>query len=235
MSDFQSDIERQYEAYCKIAEEHGFIDLNAKKNGFRCTTKSNEFHAGWIAFTGAVSAMRDDQQAEINQLQLQINEMAVVGLSQESELNKKDERAHNLYYENANLQMLVEEKNKRIEELKVQLSLQRDRNKALEVELTNSRNYGDSLHSQLTNMEQCYIGMKKERDGAVYLKNEHRTRRVQLSKKLTQKSLRLTDSEFEYKRIKGLQAKDCLQIMRLTARNEKLRNELKALRGEHEN
>ena len=162
MSDFQSDIERQYEAYCKIAEEHGFIDLNAKKNGFRCTTKSNEFHAGWIAFTGAVSAMRDDQQANINQLQSQINEMAVVGLSQESELNKKDERAHNLYYENANLQMLIEEENKRIEELKVQLSLQRDRNKALEVELTNSRNYGDSLHSQLTNMEQCYIGIKQE-------------------------------------------------------------------------
>ena len=162
MSDFQSDIERQYEAYCKIAEEHGFIDLNAKKNGFRCTTKSNEFHAGWIAFTGAVSAMRDDQQANINQLQSQINEMAVVGLSQESELNKKDERAHNLYYENANLQMLIEEKNKRIEELKVQLSLQRDRNKALEVELTNSRNYGDSLHSQLTNMERCYIEIKQE-------------------------------------------------------------------------
>ena len=162
MSDFQSDIERQYEAYCKIAEEHGFIDLNAKKNGFRCTTKSNEFHAGWIAFTGAVSAMRDDQQANINQLQSQINEMAVVGLSQESELNKKDERAHNLYYENANLQMLIEEKNKRIEELKVQLSLQRDRNKALEVELTNSRNYGDSLHSLLTNMERCYIEIKQE-------------------------------------------------------------------------
>ena len=162
MSDFQSDIERQYEAYCKIAEEHGFIDLNAKKNGFRCTTKSNEFHAGWIAFTGAVSAMRDDQQANINQLQSQINEMAVVGLSQESELNKKDERAHNLYYENANLQMLIEEENKRIEELKVQLSLQRDRNKALEVELTNSRNYGDSLHSQLTNMERCYIEIKQE-------------------------------------------------------------------------
>ena len=162
MSDFQSDIERQYEAYCKIAEEHGFIDLNAKKNGFRCTTKSNEFHAGWIAFTGAVSAMRDDQQANINQLQSQINEMAVVGLSQESELNKKDERAHNLYYENANLQMLIEEENKRIEELKVQLSLQRDRNKALEVELTNSRNYGDSLHSLLTNMERCYIEIKQE-------------------------------------------------------------------------
>ena len=90
----------------------------------------------------------------------------------------------------------------------------------------------DQLKAQLNNMEQCYIGMKKERDDAVYLKNEHRKQRVQLSKKLTQKSLRLTDSEFEYKRIKELQAKDCLQIMRLTARNEKLRNELKALRGE---
>ena len=88
------------------------------------------------------------------------------------------------------------------------------------------------LKAQLNNMEQCYIGMKKERDDAVYLKNEHRKQRVQLSKKLTQKSLRLTDSEFENKRIKELQAKDCLQIMRVTARNEKLRNELKALRGE---
>ena len=50
-------------------------------------------------------------------LQSQINEMAEVGLSQESELNKKDEHAHNLYYENANLQTLVEEKDNRIEEL----------------------------------------------------------------------------------------------------------------------
>lgn len=90
----------------------------------------------------------------------------------------------------------------------------------------------DSLKTQLNNMEQCYIQVKKERDDAVYLKNEHRKRRCQLAKELTQKSLRLTDVEFEYKRIKGLQAKDCLQIMRLTARNEKLSDELKALRGE---
>jgi len=90
------------------------------------------------------------------------------------------------------------------------------------------------LKAQLNNMEACYIAAKKERDDAVYLKNEHRKRRVQLSNQLTQKSLRLTDAEFEYKRIKGLQAKDCLQIMRLTARNEKLRNELKALRGDSE-
>ncbi|WP_288496943.1 hypothetical protein [uncultured Acinetobacter sp.] len=55
------------------------------------------------------------RQTEINQLQSQINEMAEVGLSQGSELNKKDEHAHNLYYENANLQTLVEEKDKRIE------------------------------------------------------------------------------------------------------------------------
>lgn len=61
MGDFITDVERQYEVYCKIAEEHGFIDLNAKKNGFRCTTKSNEFSAGWIAFVGAVAAVRDDQ------------------------------------------------------------------------------------------------------------------------------------------------------------------------------
>ena len=39
MNDFITDVEQQYEVYCKIAEEHGFIDLNAKKNGLRCTTK----------------------------------------------------------------------------------------------------------------------------------------------------------------------------------------------------
>lgn len=96
----------------------------------------------------------------------------------------------------------------------------------------------DSLHheisqlkAQLNNMEACYIEKKKERDDAIYLKDEHRKRRCQLAKQLTQKSLRLTEAEFEYKRIKGLQAKDCLQIMRLTTRNEKLSDEIKALRG----
>lgn len=88
-----------------------------------------------------------------------------------------------------------------------------------------------SMQEQLNNMEISYIQMKKERDDAVYLKEEHRKRRCQLAKELTQKSLRLTDAEFEYKRIKELQAKDCLQIMRLTARNEKLSDELKAPRG----
>ena len=92
----------------------------------------------------------------------------------------------------------------------------------------------DSLKTQLNNMEQCYIQAKKELEDVIFLKDEHRKRRCQLARELTQKSLRLTDAEFEYKRIKGLQAKDCLQIMRLTARNEKLSDELKALRGEHE-
>ncbi len=89
----------------------------------------------------------------------------------------------------------------------------------------------DNLKAQLNNMEACYIEVKKELDDAVYLKDEHRKRRCQLARELTQKSLRLTHAEFEYKRIKGLQAKDCLQIMRLTAKNEKLSDELKALRG----
>ncbi|MCU4322189.1 hypothetical protein [Acinetobacter schindleri] len=75
MSDFITDVERQYELYCKIAEEHGFIDLDAKKNGFRCTTKSNEFNAGWIAFVGAVAAVRDEQQTIIDDLKAQLNNM----------------------------------------------------------------------------------------------------------------------------------------------------------------
>ena len=75
MSDFITDVEQQYEVYCEIAEEHGFIDLNAKKNGFRCTTKSNEFNAGWIAFVGAVAAVRDEQQAKIDELNQHIKRL----------------------------------------------------------------------------------------------------------------------------------------------------------------
>lgn len=44
----------------------------------------------------------EEQQAKINDLK---------------NLLEKDEHAHNLYYENANLQTLVEEKDKRIEEV----------------------------------------------------------------------------------------------------------------------
>ena len=73
MSEFIADVEQQYEVYCKIAEEYGFIDFNAKKNGFRCTTKSNEFNAGWIAFTGAIAAMREDQQSKIDELQKRVD------------------------------------------------------------------------------------------------------------------------------------------------------------------
>lgn len=75
---------------------------------------------------------------------------------------------------------------------------------------------------------------RDENKGLVGSLNKQRKHHRESANKLTQKSIRLTDAEFEYKRIKGLQAKDCLQIMRLTARNEKLCNELKALRGEHE-
>ncbi|WP_315075609.1 hypothetical protein [Acinetobacter guillouiae] len=60
MIDFISDVEWQYEKYCDIAEEYGFLDRNSAKAGFRCTTKSNEFNAGWIAFAGAVSALRNE-------------------------------------------------------------------------------------------------------------------------------------------------------------------------------
>ncbi|WP_287906540.1 hypothetical protein [Acinetobacter sp.] len=63
----------------------------------------------------ALVEMAQSRQAEVDQLQSQINEIAEVGLGQEIEINNKDEHAHNLYYENANLQLLVEEKDKRIE------------------------------------------------------------------------------------------------------------------------
>ena len=78
MSEFIADVEQQYEVYCKIAEEYGFIDFNAKKNGFRCTTKSNEFNAGWVAFTSAVAAVRDEQQAKIDDLEKQLDMMKYI-------------------------------------------------------------------------------------------------------------------------------------------------------------
>ena len=105
MSDFITDVERQYEMYCKIAEEHGFIDLNAKKNGFRCTTKSNEFNAGWIAFTGAVAAVRDEQQSKIDELTKQRDSFIKayeIEIDKSVELQKRiDEALEDLEYPTA--------------------------------------------------------------------------------------------------------------------------------------
>ncbi|MEG2268075.1 MAG: hypothetical protein RSC68_27585 [Acinetobacter sp.] len=72
---------------------------------------------------------------------------------------------------------------------------------------------------------------REENKGLVGKVSEQRQINKSQLNKLINKSVRLTDAEFEYKRIRGLQAKDCLQIMRLTARNEKLNNELKTMRG----
>ena len=93
------------------------------------------------------------------------------------------------------------------------------------------------LKSQQAEIDQLKAQLalcREENKGLVGSLNKQRKHHRESANKLTQKSIRLTDAEFEYKRIKGLQAKDCLQIMRLTARNEKLRNELKALRGDSE-
>ena len=112
MSDFITDVERQYEMYCKIAEEHGFIDLNAKKNGFRCTTKSNEFNAGWIAFVGAVAAVRDEQQAKIEKLEIELSTTKqVLGNVIDMEVAKVD----NLKAQLNNMEACYIEKKKQVE------------------------------------------------------------------------------------------------------------------------
>ncbi|WP_228277091.1 hypothetical protein [Acinetobacter lwoffii] len=114
MNEFITDVERQYELYCKIAEEHGFIDLDAKKNGFRCTTKSNEFNAGWIAFVGAVAAVRDEQQTIIDDLKTQLNNMEACYIEKKKELEdqhkKVDEVLEYLDGESANRWGLWKEK-----------------------------------------------------------------------------------------------------------------------------
>lgn len=124
MSDFIADVERQYEVYCKIAEEHGFIDLNAKKNGFRCTAKSSEFNAGWIAFVGAVAAVRDEQQAKIEKLENELSTTKqVLGNVIDMEVAKVD----NLKTQLNNMEACYIEKKKRVEELQARA------NKALSV------------------------------------------------------------------------------------------------------
>ncbi|WP_202724638.1 hypothetical protein [Acinetobacter pittii] len=60
MIDFIEDAERQYENYCDLAKEYGFLDRAAANSGFRCTTKKSEFNAGWIAWSGAVASCRDE-------------------------------------------------------------------------------------------------------------------------------------------------------------------------------
>ena len=142
MSDFITDVERQYEMYCKIAEEHGFIDLNAKKNGFRCTTKSNEFNAGWIAFTGAVAAVRDEQQAKIEKLEIELSTTKqVLGNVIDMEVAKVDDLKAQLN----NMEACYIEKKKECEELRGQI----DASKSSQPKL-HKTDIGDCLHFSTT-------------------------------------------------------------------------------------
>ena len=142
MSDFITDVERQYEMYCKIAEEHGFIDLNAKKNGFRCTTKSNEFNAGWIAFTGAVAAVRDEQQAKIEKLEIELSTTKqVLGNVIDMEVAKVDDLKAQLN----NMEACYIEKKKESEELRGQI----DASKSSQPKLHKTE-IGDCLHFSTT-------------------------------------------------------------------------------------
>lgn len=61
------------------------------------------------------------------------------------------------YFENA-AKPLKEEN----DSLRVQLSLQRDRNKALETELTSSRNYGDDLQKRVDEYEKLTTSIRNE-------------------------------------------------------------------------
>jgi chromosome segregation ATPase len=117
MTDFITDVERQYELYCKIAEEHGFIDLNAKKNDFRCTTKSNEFNAGWIAFVGAVAAVRDEQQARIDELNQHIKRLESKLDSLGADRQELVGQVNDLQKQNAWLSDVAERENKRANNL----------------------------------------------------------------------------------------------------------------------
>ncbi|WP_151781236.1 hypothetical protein [Acinetobacter bereziniae] len=79
---------------CREAFEKKFpipahwIEFDEKRNKYYCPyaadAKASEYQAMWEVW--------QSRQAEINQLQSQINEMAEVGLSQESAIREKDKR-----------------------------------------------------------------------------------------------------------------------------------------------
>jgi len=92
-------------------------------------------------------------------------------------------------------------------------------------------NVAKPLKTEIDQLKAELALCREENKGLVGKVSEQRQINKSQLNKLINKSVRLTDAEFEYKRIRGLQAKDCLQIMRLTARNEKLNNELKTMRG----
>lgn len=71
--------------------------------------------------------------------------------------------------------------------------------------------------------------LKKQLSDSDCLKVQHRERRCELAKELTRKSLRLTDAEFEYKRIKSERAKDVLTIMRQASQVDQLKAEKEKL------
>lgn len=69
-------------------------------------------------------AGQQSRQAEVDQLkhekslqEIAINQVAQANQEWQKHIDEKEKHAHNLYYENANLQTLVEEKDKRIEEV----------------------------------------------------------------------------------------------------------------------
>ena len=57
-----------------------------------------------------------------------------------------------------------QEQQSEIDQLKAQLSLQRDRNKALEAELTSSRNYGDQLKAEKAGFQNLVKSLRSEFD-----------------------------------------------------------------------
>ena len=171
MSDFITDVEQQYELYCKIAEEHGFIDLNAKKNGFRCTTKSNEFNAGWIAFTGAVAAVRDEQQAKIEKLEIELSTTKqVLGNVIDMEVAKVD----NLKTQLNNMEACYIEKKKQVEDQYKKVDGLQKENAALvhviksrDIQLENEKHEYDELESKLVDSKMKNTKLQKRVDAAL--------------------------------------------------------------------
>ncbi|MFW2080456.1 hypothetical protein ACNPQK_05645 [Acinetobacter guillouiae] len=76
-------------------------------------TEKLYFEAGWQSRQAEVDQLKHEKSLQ----ELAINQVAQANQEWQKHIDEKEKRAHNLYYENANLQMLVEEKDKRIETL----------------------------------------------------------------------------------------------------------------------
>lgn len=118
-----------------------------------------ETRIAWSVWQSRQSEFDAITEALLNQTQLLAKKQAEV--DQLKNLLGKDEHAHNLYYENANLQTLVEEKDKRIEELESWIKVQIENLKCASKSWVYTEREQNIMLSQADDLEKALRGERE--------------------------------------------------------------------------